>query len=141
LTEEGGDPRFDAAPPLGEASCSYGEAGTGTDFASLFNDYFGPNAPSSCAGSPNACHGDPNSSGTTGSAGANFPFECPDQNGCYQSMRRSLLSNPSPRGTELYTVLRQCTQGDMPKVPPTFYFGPADMDRIAAWIEAGAPGP
>jgi hypothetical protein len=143
--EEGGDARFDAAPPTtGSNACSGDaneDAGSGTTWGDLYRDFFGPTGKASCAGN-GACHGDTSQAGYNGSG-----YQCPGTAAeCYAGITATTpgLVTPGPVGdpttTGLYLILRKCSGGGlMPKAPATVEFTAADMARIAAWIQAGAP--
>jgi hypothetical protein len=146
--EQGGGDRFDAAAPStsigddgGDACGATGfDAAEGTGWSDLYRDFFGPTATASCAGTVGQCHGEASGLGAQASA-----FVCAGGvSGCYQGMTlpaAGLVSDQSnPTGSTLYGTLRKtCGGGIMPKVPATYFFSPADMERISDWISAGAP--
>ncbi len=142
--EEGGNPKFDAAPPNGgddAGSCSAAEdAGTSDTWSSLYLDYFGPTGKASCAGT-GVCHGDTTQAGykASGYVCGGTADEC--YTGITASAAGLLTPISDPTGTELYAVLRKCSTGTgtMPQSPASVYFTTGDMARIAAWIQAGAP--
>jgi hypothetical protein len=145
-TEEGGTARFDAAPETvsddAGACSSNPDAGSADTWASLYEDYFGPNGKASCAGT-GACHGDTSQAGYQGSG-----YVCPGTAAeCYAGITATSagLVSPGvhvsdPTTTTLYATLRKCAGGGvMPKEPATVYFTAGDMARIGSWLQAGAP--
>jgi hypothetical protein len=149
-TEEGGGLRFDASPPPATSSgddsgCGdpNADAGSGTAWSDLYRDYFGPTGVASCAGTVGACHGE-----TTGLGFQSSQYLCAGGvSGCYTGITNKSAglvvvgdTTDSPTDSTLYAVLRkECIGGVMPKQPASFFFSPADMKRITAWIGAGAP--
>jgi hypothetical protein len=119
----------------------------GSTWTDLYRDYFGNPKSAACAGSPGMCHGSTDSDGYASSG-----YLCPANNkdGCYKGITLSFdaggfgLVDPGPGGTYansgLSNELRLSDGGGgfMPEYPP-YAFTPVDIDRISAWIEAGAP--
>ena len=143
--ETGGEARFDAAPPAAPVPCEEAgaDAGSGTAWGDLYRDYFGPSGKASCAGN-GQCHG---ASSEQGAQSSNFV--CPGTAaGCYQGITSTSAglvtpgdTTTDPTTTTLYLTLRkECNLGGvMPKSPADVYFTPSDLNRITAWIKAGAP--
>jgi hypothetical protein len=146
--EQGGTPRFDAAPEPVSVNDDGGDAcgntsfdaNAGTGWSDLYRDYFGPTSAASCAGSAGQCHGDSSSlgggvwvCGTTVSS-------------CYTGITSPAAdlvtvgdTKDSPTTTTLYQALRKaCGGGVMPQQPTTYFFSASDMARITDWIGAGA---
>jgi hypothetical protein len=146
---QGGLPRFDPAQvgdggitngcdPAGDG----GAAGTGTTWPDLYRDYFGPAGRANCNGD-GKCHG-----GATESGAKRSEFICgTDADSCYAGITNppagllipgdaKQMADPTTAG--LWLVLRKrCIGGNMPK-RSTFAFATADLDRLKAWIAAGA---
>lgn len=126
--------------PLLASDCLDGGMYAGSTWGDLYQCYFGPSGPDSCSGGGNSlCH---ESSSDTGGG---F-WVCGDTSeSCYMGITgESLLA---PQGTTnlmsngFYNILCQPNNiGSMPfGCPTSALFLPADMARIAAWIDAGAP--
>jgi hypothetical protein len=143
-TEEGGDPRYDAAPtPAPEGDGGNTTTDAGHAWSDLYRDYFGPTGAASCAGTSGQCHGDTSSLGYQAS-----DYVCPGSaSACYAgitSPQAGLVpvndTTGDPTLTSLYATLRkEGGGGEMPKEPASFSFTPSDMKRITDWIQAGAP--
>lgn len=101
----------------------------------LYRDYFGPTAPSRCAGD-GQCHGGSSQSGTQSSG-----FLCETQTGCRQGLIDSQKITPGGRfeDSALYSALRKQDSGYMPLRPDTYVFSPASLALIGSWVAAGAP--
>jgi hypothetical protein len=132
-----GDGGGDAGVP---AYCvEAGDRGDGSHFTDLYRDFFGPTGAASCSAS-SICHVD----GGTGFKTSGY--ECvPDQSGCWVSMTSSIVPDGGtsmPQTTTLYRALRKAPpipgSGPMPR-NSSFAFCPADLERIATWIQNGAP--
>jgi hypothetical protein len=116
-----------------------GSRGDGSRFTDLYRDFFGPTGAASCSAA-SICHV-PGGTGFQTSS-----FECaPDQNGCWASMTSSIVPDGGtsmPEATTLYKALRKAPpttgSGPMPR-NSSFAFCPADLERIATWIQSGAP--
>jgi hypothetical protein len=147
-TSDGGVVEGGAPAPVPDLvlpdNCNDGGANAGSRWQDLYACYFGTSGVASCAGTQGMCHGD-----STGMGAQSSGFVCPpgDSMACQMNMNSVLISGQPPKQTYLWGVLRQavvpldlCDQGNcMPKVPSTIVFGPDDMARIAAWIDAGSP--
>jgi hypothetical protein len=115
------------------------EAGTGSTWTELYNDFFGGHGRAACAGN-GGCHGSSNAPGVLASNG----YECPPdgdagKDTCYTTMQNSGYASSlvAPSGV-LRTV--QCPGCLMPLAPTQIYeFSQTDVDRISAWIDAGMP--
>ncbi len=115
-----------------------GSRGDGTRFTDLYRDFFGPTGGASCSAA-SICHVD----GGTGFQTSGY--ECvPDQNGCWASMTSTIVPDGGtsmPETTTLYRALRKAPptpgSGPMPR-NSTYAFCPADLERIATWIQNGA---
>jgi hypothetical protein len=112
------------------------EAGTGSTWTELYNDYFGGHGRAACAGN-GTCHG---SSSQPGAGYSNYV--CPPDGDagketCYETIVGSGVAS------QLVTsVLRSvsCPGCLMPLAPTQIYtFSQTDLDRISAWIDAGMP--
>lgn len=120
------------------------DAGSGSTFTDLYRDFFGPTGKATCAGD-GLCHGTSAAAGAKGSGG----FVCAaDATACWTSMtsgRSALVTTADaadPTKSTLYLTLRHrrvdgSLAGSMPK-RPLYVFSTASMQRIAAWIQAGA---
>lgn len=116
-----------------------GSRGDGSRFTDLYRDFFGPTGGASCSAA-SICHVD----GGTGLKTSGY--ECaPDQNGCWASMTSSIVPEGGasmPETTTLYRALRKAPptagSGPMPR-NSTYAFCPTDLERIATWIQNGAP--
>jgi hypothetical protein len=119
----------------------------GSTWTALYRDYFGNPKSAACAGTGNGCHGNIEGAGY-GQSGYLCPID--DKDGCYKGITLSFdaggfgLIAPGPgaayANSELSNELRLSDGGGggMPQSPP-YAFTPVDIDRISAWIEAGAP--
>ena len=120
----------------GGSSAATGDGGP--SWQDLYTSYFGPTASTSCGGS--ACHG-------TGGAGSGFWTCGASATTCWEGITTFYV----PKGgatdgttTGLYMSLRKdgCTAAatscNMP-LTSAFVFSAADLARITAWIQAGAP--
>jgi hypothetical protein len=116
-------------------------------WTALYADYFGGTGRAACSGDGN-CHGSASQPGAIASNG----YVCPpdDSDGCYTTITSSgaalIQSGLSFQDDALYLYLRKpdslegTTLNNMPLAPTELYvFTPADLDRISAWIDAGAP--
>jgi len=133
------EPSFADAPP--------------TSWRGLYRDFFGRRAQSSCAGD-GTCHHAPEASGSRQSN-----FVCGDVDGCWQSLRTAKDPDPrvstralvedsdvaSPASAYLFKVISYRTPDgtivpnrQMPLLPRDYAFMPAAIDRMQAWIAAGA---
>jgi hypothetical protein len=139
----GGDFLFDAEAPI---NTSPHDAGTGSKWSDLYRDFFGPTGQASCT-TTGDCHGTMDQSGARA-----IGFVCGQtKDDCYMSMLTSIVPpGGTPAGaripaesTVLYQNVRKimpangAPQGTMPR-SSTFAFSPADLQRIAAWMNAGA---
>ena len=152
----GGDARFDAASPeplVASTEPTFADAAD-TSWRGIYRDFFGRRSKASCART-GACHSTP---GQGGSRGSNFV--CANLDDCYQSLRtgkkapsandpRPLalvedVDKTAPENAYLFSVLRlQTAEGivenkGMPDQPKTFAYTVKDVDRMKAWIKAGA---
>jgi hypothetical protein len=135
----GGEPLFDAAPPI--APATHCADGTGSTWADLYRDCFGPGY-ADCGGA-GGCHRSAQDTGTSFSG-----FLCgASKDECYGGMVGvdSLVpTNGSmlPQNTRLYTALRKAPPLTSPaRAMPNntgFEFRESDLARIRAWIENGA---
>jgi hypothetical protein len=120
---------------------------TANTWTALYADYFGGTGRAACSGDGN-CHGSASQPGAIASNG----YVCPpdDSDGCYTTITSStaglIQSGLSFQDDALYQYLRKpaslagTTLNNMPLEPTALYvFTPADLDRISAWIDAGAP--
>lgn len=128
----------------------------GTTWTDLYNDVFGAEAgvPGSCGFKGGSCHANPGDDGTK--AG----IHCFDKEDCYQSMMgvgNAPSFKPIPvvpgdvaKSDLVMTRMRHCLNpnayatasnvvGDMPQQPTEFFYPQKTMDRVRAWIDAGAP--
>lgn len=147
----GGEARFDAASP---DEPTFADASP-TSWKGIYRDFFGRRAKSSCAGN-GACH---DAAGKAGSSSSNFV--CADVDGCYQSLRtgkKAATTNVplplalveevdilAPENARLFSVVRYkepdgriVENKGMPALPRDFAYAAADIDRMKAWIKAGA---
>jgi hypothetical protein len=143
----------DASTPSGEGGgggatnqtnpdCIPGGSGAhaGNSWTDLYTCYFGTSGTDSCAGSVGNCHG-------TGTDPGGSIWACGmTSDSCYKGMTGYIglqvtTSKSDPTMAHLYQVI--CSQGGpgyMPLFcPPGTSVGSADLDRIAAWVGAGAP--
>lgn len=130
------------------AACVDGGANSGNAWSDLYACYFGSSGIATCAnGATGGCHGGATEFGAVASGG----FFCPigtDPTPCYQSLVSTIVPDggaPDAASTTLYGALRK-TGGTcdsqyvcMPLSPATLIFQQSDLDRISAWIQAGAP--
>jgi hypothetical protein len=120
--------------------------GTATTWTALYADYFGGTGRAACSGD-GQCHGAATQAGVSPSGG----YVCPpdDKDGCYTSLTSQTAALISPglsfQNDALYQYLRKPTSlagttlNNMPKTPTEVYtFSAKDLDRIAAWVAAGA---
>jgi len=146
-------PQSPAGPPF-----DYGPLlSTENTWSALYVDYFGPPQPAdggqvggraSCAGNGN-CHGT-----IAGGGYLSTGFLCADKEGCYggitsqNSMNTIFLTPGDPLSKDLlYTgALRSVDHplNQMPLAPPPGYptaysFTDVDIQRLAAWVDAGFP--
>jgi hypothetical protein len=155
---KGGDlrPGYDAAAPapleVPITEPSFADAAP-TTWRGLYRDFFGRRAQASCAGN-GTCHDTAQRAGAVQSH-----FVCGDVDECWQSLRtakdadprvstRSLVEDsdiPSPTSAYLFKVIRYRTADGtavenrgMPQLPRDYAFMPAAIDRMQAWIAAGA---
>lgn len=136
---QGGEARFDAAPPL--APTDGGDHGSGDTWVDLYRDFFGPSGRASCAGD-GRCHGALDQPGAKASG-----YVCASgRDECYAGIvngktKLVVVGNTTTpaKDTLLHQILRKSDgKGIMPK-RPEFVFTDADMARIDAWIRRGAP--
>ena len=126
------------------------DSGTGTTWTDLHRDFFGQTGVASCKGT-GACHATPDKGGSPVSN-----FVCSDKDECYRTMRMgkhptrgvalvedSAIANPD--SAFLFSTVRvQAADGkiqpnlDMPQQPRDFAFTASEIERIKAWIRAGA---
>jgi hypothetical protein len=112
------------------------EAGTGSTWTELYTDYFGGHGRAACAGN-GSCHGSASEPGTQISGG----YECPPdgdagKDTCYTTLTTSTYFSNLLQG-QLRSVT--CSGCPMPLTPQVYEFSQTDVDRISAWIDAGAP--
>lgn len=123
------------------ADCQPGGMYGSNTWTDLYQCYFGPTGPDSCAGTAGNCHGG------AGAAGAAY-WICGDTSDtCYMGMHGFSLIDPTqgtsdPTTNGLYTTVCEAdpnnNSGFMPLgCPVSAQLYPADMARIAAWIQAG----
>jgi hypothetical protein len=152
----GGEPRFDAAAPdafvIPVTEDRFADAPE-TSWRAIYGTFFGRRAKGSCAGN-GTCHDGPDKGGAKSSN-----FVCGDVEGCYRSLRMAKSPDPrgsmsalvedkdiaSPDGAHLFTVLRYRTADGnllanrgMPLIPSDYAYSAAEIDRMKAWIRAGA---
>lgn len=153
----GGQPRpFDAAAPdplvvpISEPTFADAPA---TSWRGIYRDFFGRRAQASCAGT-GTCH---ESESRAGAKISNFI--CADVDACWMSLRTAKDPDPrvsmralveesdvaSPEGAYLFKVIRYRTKDGtlvpnrgMPQAPRDYAFTAEDIDRMQAWIRAGA---
>jgi len=149
----GGEDRFDAAAPVVPATENPFTDAPRTSWKGIYRDFFGRRAKGSCAGN-GGCH---DAAGKPGSKVSNFV--CGDVEGCYQSLRTAKNPDPrvsmfalvedkdiaSPDAAYLFSILRyRSAEGTlvpnrgMPLIPSDYDYSSADIDRMKAWIKAGA---
>lgn len=149
-------PGYDAAAPVPLevpiTEPTYADAPPAS-WRGLYRDFFGQRADASCAGN-GTCHA---AAGNPGAKVSNFV--CADLDGCYQSLRTAKDPDPrvssralvedadvaKPAGAYLFSVIRYRTPDGvsvenrgMPLLPRDYAFNPAAIDRMQAWIAAGA---
>ena len=155
-TIQGGDPLFDATPEP-QPGCDSGclsQAPANATWTALYKDLFGPAGIGQCgdatrtgANGTTSCH---QKSGDNGAVSSGFI--CGDtQQSCYDGITspqanfigQQVVVACSPCGSYLTQVLRR-SDGDggitgiMPFYPENVVFTDDDMNRISAWIAAGA---
>jgi hypothetical protein len=121
------------------------DVGAGSKWSDLYRDIFSvPGRPGSCSFTT-ACHTPPGGSGFQ-------TFQCVDVKTCREDLLKEgqVLkqdgsgAKPANETYLLTGLLRTCKDGTtrtgfMPKEPASFVFPKKSVDRIAAWINAGAP--
>jgi len=122
------------------ADCQDGGMHSGSTWTDLYQCYFGPTGPDSCAGQTGqagSCHG-------TGGAESTIWTCGPSADSCYMGMMNYPMIDPTkntsnPTMSGLYMILCQTNgSGQMPNGCPSYaQLYPADMARIAAWIQDG----
>ena len=152
----GGEVRFDAAAPdplvVPITEDPFADAPLAS-WKGIYRDFFGRRAKGSCAGN-GGCHDDPRKPGAKVSN-----FVCGDVEGCYRSLRTAKDPDPrvsmfalvedkdiaSPDAAYLFSILRyRNAEGTlvpnrgMPQIPSDYAYSSADIDRMKAWIKAGA---
>jgi hypothetical protein len=152
----GGEDRFDAtAPdplvvPITEPAFADAPA---TSWKGIYRDFFGRRSKASCAGN-GTCH---DSAEKPGAKISNFI--CADVAGCYTSLRTAKDPDPrvsttslveaadiaAPDNAYLFKVVRFRTADGtlvpnrgMPQIPRDFAYSAEEIDRMKAWIKAGA---
>lgn len=136
-TVSGGGPRFDPTPeaPPAQPSNPAADAGSGTTFTDLYRDFFGPQAPASCSGPGlTACHGAKDHSG------GNIFVCAADKAECRTGIA-GLAAGATFKDSLLFDILRKNPafgSNRMPKAPKTYTFEQPAIDRIGAWVAAGA---
>lgn len=111
-------------------------------WSAIYDGLLGPtNRPGSCSFAA-SCHGSPDG------AGATVGIECFDQKGCRQSLFDKGVLSPehfaTPEKSGLFVNLLRIrrpdgtTVGFMPEAPADYVFPDACVERIQAWIRAGA---
>jgi hypothetical protein len=153
---KGGEARFDAAPPdplvVPISEPTYEDAPE-TSWRGIYRDFFGRRAKGSCAGN-GTCHGAADKAGAKVSN-----FVCADLEGCYQSLRTAKDPDPrvsmfalvedkdiaAPDSAYLFSIVRyRAADGSlvsnrgMPQLPADYAYSAAEIDRMKAWIKAGA---
>lgn len=149
-------PGYDAAAPtplqVPVTEPTFADAAP-TTWRGVYRDFFGRRAQASCAGN-GTCHD------TAERAGARQShFVCGDVDECWQSLRTAKDADPrvstrslveesdvaKPAGAYLFSVIRYRTADGtavenrgMPQLPRDYAFMPAAIDRMQAWIAAGA---
>lgn len=137
----GGEPLFDPTPPTVNTAHD-GGAGGGSTWTDLYRDFFGPSGQASCAKNGGNCHGGEQETGTIASG---MVCSQTSKDDCHNGMTRAASIVPpagsaTPDQTQLYAIVRKAppnSGGTMPK-SSAFAFTPADLQRIADWIKAGA---
>jgi len=152
----GGEDRFDAATPaplvVPITEPAFADASP-TSWKGIYRDFFGRRAKGSCAGN-GTCH---DAEGKPGAKISNFI--CADVDACYQSLRNAKDPDPrvstlalveqadiaTPDSAYLFKILRYRTADGklvvgrgMPQVPRDYAYSAEEIDRMKAWIKAGA---
>lgn len=149
---EGGQAKFDAAPPAPTPGGTAGDNGSGITWSDLYRDYFGPTGAASCAGN-GACHGAVGKPGYLAS-----DYLCSDKDQCWASLRdkdpvptnnSGLIKDSdlaAPDASQLLArELRHDEKqpdgstkrvGSMPKTPQ-YKFTETGYGRIRDWMKAG----
>jgi hypothetical protein len=151
----GGGLRFDAQPaelPDVMIPCTSNEQ----TWTSLYRDFFGPTAATTCSGGKGDemnCHVNSTTAGSVASLDfCKTPFICgTTQNDCYNSFKAALIPTDTQGKTTAQNkqyffeiVLRQTSGGPptgvtpMPFRPGFAVFQPCDLQRIRNWANAGA---
>jgi hypothetical protein len=157
-TTKGGElrPGYDASapPPLDVpvTEPTFADAEP-TTWRGIYRDYFGRRSEASCAGN-GQCHDSADRLGAKRSQ-----FVCGDVDGCYKSLRTSIdldpristrplvadADIPNPSGAYLFKVISYrepdgTLQANrlMPQIPADYAFMPVAINRMQAWIAAGA---
>jgi hypothetical protein len=116
------------------------EAGTGSTWTELYADYFGGHGRAACAGN-GGCHGSASQTGSVVTGYVCPPDGDAGKDSCYTTLT-SYLQGIGGLPMFVTGVLRSvaCPGCAMPLVPTQIYtFSQTDVDRISAWIDAGAP--
>jgi hypothetical protein len=152
----GGETRFDSAPPdplvVPVTEPAFADASP-TSWRGIYRDFFGRRAKASCAGN-GTCHDSPDKPGSKISN-----FICADVDGCYTSLRTAKDPDPrvsvvslvedadiaAPENAYLFKVIRFRTADGtlvpnrgMPQLPRDYAYSAEEIDRMKAWIKAGA---
>jgi hypothetical protein len=152
----GGEDRFDAASPdplvVPITEPTFADASP-TSWKGIYRDFFGRRAKGSCAGN-GTCH---DAADKPGSQISNFV--CADVEGCYTSLRTAKDPDPrvstnalvedadiqNPDNAYLFKIIRFRTADGtlvpnrgMPQLPSDYAYSAEDIDRMKAWIRAGA---
>jgi hypothetical protein len=120
------------------------DAGSGTTWTDLYRDLFGPTGQARCSGQGGGCHGASESSGTIASG-----YVCSTAEGCRASLLSPESSLVQPQGSgsldasKLVRALRRRSAagsivGAMPR-DSAYVFSHDSINRIEAWVQAGAP--
>jgi hypothetical protein len=126
--------------PLLVDPCQGGGANAGNRWQDLYACYFGPSGQASC-GSRNGCHGAPDQLGARASN-----FVCgPTAEACWNGVTAAFIpkggltdAGITAKETVLYGTLRKSDGTGLMPLNSTYVFQPADLVRIADWIEQGA---
>jgi hypothetical protein len=127
--------------PLLVDPCQTGGVNAGNRWQDLYACYFGPSGQASC-GSRNGCHGAPDQLGARASS-----FVCgPTAEACWRGMTAGIVpAGGTPDGspvtakqTVLYGTLRKSDGSGLMPLNSPYVFQPADLARIADWLEHGA---
>lgn len=117
------------------------DAGNGTAWSDLYRDLFSASGAGGCG--QTQCHGSEQGDGFIGST-----ILCADEVGCRDSFRTNLVRLPAdatePETSGLVSIMRHCDDdrrrlGLMPKSPANYFFSRKSIERVKAWIAAGAP--